>query len=720
MMTNTDIIDCCQLKSRDCQSVIGKLSIQSKLMLMLLAVSISSILAIAFVGYDSGQQALNNSIFNQLISLRESKAYQIENYFKDLRSEVQTISTMPSVVSAMNEFKEAYEEIEQQTIQPEWNEKLKAYYEEEFLPRLAQNVRGTPLLFSYIPKNLASRYLQYYYIANNSNPVGQKEFLNNASDGSKYSQIHQQIQPIFRNLIDKFNYYDLFLIDIETGNIVYSVEKETDFATNLDRGPYARSSLGEVLQGVREGRDLGFVTVSDFEPYRASYAIPAAFIAAPIFNNSELIGVLALQISIDQINRVMTGNENWQRDGLGESGETYLIGDDLRMRSASRFLIEDAEGYFKAIENRVSPEDIDLIKKLNTSIFYQNINTEVAQKALTGESGVSISEDYRGVTTLNAYSPLEITGLDWAIIAQIDRSEAFAPIAKFENQVLFSTIIIVLIVTGIAAFFSHQFVRPIRKLMAGFKKVGAGQTDTKVIVKAKDEFRTMAHSFNEMVDNLHHQRQLVARREKENEKLLLSILPEPIANRLKDGEEEIADSFPNVTVLFADLSGFTELTDTLSADETVSFFNDLVIAFDEAAEVYGVEKVKTIGSGYMAVSGLSVPRIDHSKRVVDFALEMIRILRSFNRDRNMNLKIRIGINSGEVVAGIVGKSKFIYDLWGDTVNIAHRLQVRGAEDVVQVTEDVYNSLTDIYDFKPVPDIEIPGKGKIKTWSVSLN
>ena len=719
-MANTDIIDCCQLKSRDCQSVIGKLSIQSKLMLMLLAVSISSILAIAFVGYDSGQQALNNSIFNQLISLRESKAYQIENYFKDLRSEVQTISTMPSVVSAMKEFKEAYEEIEQQTIQPEWNEKLKAYYEEEFLPRLAQNVRGTPLLFSYIPKNLASRYLQYYYIANNSNPVGQKEFLNNAPDNSKYSQIHQQIQPIFRNLIDKFNYYDLFLIDIETGNIVYSVEKETDFATNLDRGPYARSSLGEVLQGVREGRDLGFVTVSDFEPYRASYAIPAAFIAAPIFDNSELIGVLALQISIDQINRVMTGNENWQRDGLGESGETYLIGDDLRMRSASRFLIEDAEGYFKAIENRVSPEDIDLIKKLNTSIFYQNINTEVAQKALTGESGVSISEDYRGVTTLNAYSPLEITGLDWAIIAQIDRSEAFAPIAKFEGQVLFSTIIIVLIVTGIAAFFSHQFVRPIRKLMAGFKKVGAGQTDTKVIVKAKDEFRTMAHSFNEMVDNLHHQRQLVARREKENEKLLLSILPEPIANRLKDGEEEIADSFPNVTVLFADLSGFTELTDTLSADETVSFFNDLVIAFDEAAEVYGVEKVKTIGSGYMAVSGLSVPRIDHSKRVVDFALEMIRILRSFNRDRNMNLKIRIGINSGEVVAGIVGKSKFIYDLWGDTVNIAHRLQVRGAEDVVQVTEDVYNSLTDIYDFKPVPDIEIPGKGKIQSWSVSLN
>lgn len=700
--------------------MIGRLSIQSKLMLMLLAVSISSILAIAFIGYDSGQQALNNSIFNQLISLRESKAYQIENYFRNLRSEVQTISTMPSIVSAMQEFKETYEEIKQQPIQPEWNEKLKAYYEAEFLPRLAQNVRGTPLLFSYIPKNSASRYLQYHYIANNSNPIGQKEFLTAAGDGSTYSQIHQRIQPIFRNLIEKRNYYDLFLIDIETGNIVYSVEKESDFATNLDRGAYARSSLGEVLQAVRDGKDSGFVAISDFEPYRASYAIPAAFIAAPIFDNSELIGVLALQISIDQINRVMTGNKNWQRDGLGKSGETYLIGDDLRMRSTSRFLIEDAEGYFEAISNRLSSEEIDSIEKLNTSIFYQEINTEAAQKALSGETGINISEDYRGVNTLNAYSPLEINGLDWAVIAQIDRNEAFAPIAKFESQVLYSTSIIVLIVTGIAAFFSHQFVRPIRKLMAGFKKVGAGQTETKVIVKAKDEFRSMAHSFNEMVDNLHHQQQLVAQREKENEKLLLSILPEPVANRLKNGEEEIADSFPNVTVLFADLSGFTELTDTLSANETVSFLNDLVIAFDEAAEVYGVEKVKTIGSGYMAVSGLSFPRIDHSKRVVDFALEMIRIIHSFNRDRNMKLTIRIGINSGEVIAGIVGKSKFIYDLWGDTVNIAYRLQVRGAEDIVQVTEDVYTNLTDIYDFKSVPNIEITGKGKIKAWSVSLN
>jgi hypothetical protein len=406
-------------------------------MLILLVVCVSSIIAIALIGYNSGQQALSHSIFNQLISLRELKTYQIESYVKSLQAEVQTLSTMPSIVSAMKGFKIAYQEIEQQPVNPEFNNQLKTYYETEFLPRLAENVQGTPLLFSYIPRGSASRYLQYQYIANNSNSVGKKQFLDNTQDGSNYNKLHQKYQPIYRNLLDKLGYYNLFLIDVETGNMVYSVTKETDFATNLERGPYARSGLGKVLETVRDGKDPGLVALSDFEPYRASYAMPSAFIASPIFDNSELVGVLALQISIDQVNKVMTGNNNWQRDGLGKSGETYLVATDRGMRTTSRFLIEEPETYFQALKNNgLSSAEIKQIKKLNTSIFYQKIKTDTVEKALAGETGTNIAEDYRGIITLNAYRPLDINGLDWALIAQINRSEAFAPIAKFQRQLV--------------------------------------------------------------------------------------------------------------------------------------------------------------------------------------------------------------------------------------------------------------------------------------------
>ena len=689
-------------------------------MLILLVVCISSILAIAYVGYRSGQEALDHSIFNQLTSLKESKAYQIETYFKNIRAQVQTMSESPSVVNAMKGFKEAYQELESQSIKPQWNEKLQQYYNQDFLPKLAENVRGTPLLFSYLPSGPAPRYLQYYYIANNANSTGRKYRLNDPLDGSEYSNLHKQIQSIYRNFIFKFGYYDLLLIDAETGNIVYTVEKQVDFATNLNRGSYAGSNLAEVVKAVRKGSDPGVMAITDFDIYRPSYAAPAAFIASPIFDDAKLIGVLAFQISIDEINQVMTGDGNWQRDGLGKSGETYLVGSDYGMRSNSRFLVEDREAYLKIMEAKgLSAQVLKQIDKFRTSVLYQKVETNPVKKALAGETGTAIAKDYRGITTLAAYSPLDIEGLDWAIIAQIDRQEAFAPIKAFQKRVLLATVIIVLLVTAIACLFSYYFVRPIRSLIDGFRQVSKGQTDVMVQVRAKDEFRELSNSFNEMVRNLHQQQQLVKEREKENEQLLLSILPEPVAQRLKGGEESIADHFSNVTVLFADLPGFNELANSLSANETVTFLNDLISAFDEAAENYGVEKVKTIGSGYMAVSGLSIPRIDHTKRVVDFAMEMVRILQCFNRERHTNLNIRIGINSGEVVAGIVGRSKFIYDLWGDTVDIARRLQTQGKSNSIQVTEGVYANLVDVYNFEPVTGIKIPSQGNIVAWSIVL-
>ncbi|MEL6927648.1 MAG: cache domain-containing protein, partial [Cyanobacteria bacterium J06600_6] len=528
--------------------MIQKLSIQSKLMLMLLSVCISSIMAIAYVGYNNGRQALNNSIQNQLVSLREVKAAEIENYFDTVRSQVQTISEFGSVVDAVKELKIAYQELEDLSLEISWNDRLKEFYNQNFLPRLEQNTEGKPLLYSYFPQNTAGRYLQYNYIVANTNPTGDREFLNRANDGSKYSQVHSRIQPVYRNFAERFNYYDLFLIDAETGDILYSVEKETDFATNIFNGPYASSSLAEVVKQASKGRNKDFVSISDFEPYSASYGTPAAFVASPVFDDSKLIGVLALQLSIDEINRIMTSERNWLQNGLGETGETYLIGSDYGMRSGSRFLIEQPEAYFEAVEAQGLPKDeIESIRKLNTTILNQTVNTPAIEQALDNQTGFTVVKDYRGQDTLSAYRPLELDGLDWIINAQIDTSEAFEPIKAFQRKVLLATAIIVLLVTLISSLLSYYFVRPIRTLIDGFRQVGKGSTDVKLKIKSKDEFRELGNSFNDMVDKLDHQKKLVREKNEENEELLLSILPEPVAKRVQQGEESIGDSFSNVT-----------------------------------------------------------------------------------------------------------------------------------------------------------------------------
>lgn len=689
-------------------------------MLMLLGVCISSIVAIATIGYRSGQEIIRSSIFNQLISLRESKAYQIETYFQNVRGQVQTTSELQMVVDAMKGFQGAYQELEKSSISVEWNEKLKEYYNNKFLPILDKNlpIEGKRSLFVYYPRKTVGRYLQYHYIAANPNRLGEKSFLDFPQDGSKYSQLHKTYNPVFRKFINTFGYGDLLLVDAETGSIVYTVNKEVDFGTNLYTGVYANSHLAQLVKEVKKGRDSDVVITTDFESYNGVYGKPSAFMASPIFDDSQLIGILIFQISTREINQIMTGGQNWQKNGLGESGESYLVGSDRLMRSISRFLVEEPQKYFAAIKaNGLPAEEIAQIKHLETSILQQEVDNSAVEKALEGKIGIDVVNDYRGVKVLSAYRPLNINDLDWMILAELDRNEAFIPIKDFQRRVLLSTAIIVLLVTLIASILSYYFVRPIRKLADGFRQVSAGKTDVKVAVKSKDEFRGLANCFNDMVKSLARQKQLVQEKNQENEELLLSILPEPVAQRIKQGEELIADSFANVTVLFADLGGFNELSASLPANETVTLLNELVSAFDDAAERQGVEKVKTIGSGYMAVSGLSVPRLDHSKRVIDFAQEMMRILRRFNQEKNTELKLRIGINSGSVVAGVVGRSKFIYDLWGDTVNIAHRLQIEAQWDTIQISQSVYIRIKEgEYDFQPIPDLEILGQEKLLVWS----
>jgi hypothetical protein len=244
---------------------LNRLSIKSKLIVMLLTVSSCSILVTAYLGYHSGQSNLTERAFEQLTSLRTSKAYQIESYFRTIRNHIETLSETPSVVLAIEEFTAAYRQLETVEVPPELTAKLNAYYQKEFIPRLAKAEPGTPVLPAFLPQTKSSTYLQYHYIAANPNPVGKKEVLNAAKDGSNYSQVHARYQPIFRSIIKKFGYYDLFLIDPQE-NIVYTVYKETDFTTNLTTGPYNESNLARLVSMVRRAKEKTMPELSILKP----------------------------------------------------------------------------------------------------------------------------------------------------------------------------------------------------------------------------------------------------------------------------------------------------------------------------------------------------------------------------------------------------------------------------------------------------------------------
>jgi class 3 adenylate cyclase len=205
--------------------------------------------------------------------------------------------------------------------------------------------------------------------------------------------------------------------------------------------------------------------------------------------------------------------------------------------------------------------------------------------------------------------------------------------------------------------------------------------------------------------------------QQKSEKLLLNILPQPIAQRLKQKSEAIADSFSDVTVLFADIVGFTQLSTTMSPSKLVSLLNGIFSAFDQLCEQHGLEKIKTIGDAYMVVGGLPTARKDHAKAVVDFALDMQRALANFNADTGESFRIRIGINSGPVVAGVIGTKKFIYDLWGDTVNIASRMESHGTPGSIQITESTFQHIKDQFQIEALGKIAVKGRGEMITYRV---
>ena len=210
-------------------------------------------------------------------------------------------------------------------------------------------------------------------------------------------------------------------------------------------------------------------------------------------------------------------------------------------------------------------------------------------------------------------------------------------------------------------------------------------------------------------------REALAEEERKTEHLLLNILPASIAGRLKEKEQSIADGFAEVTILFADIVGFTTMSASMSPAAVVAMLNEIFSTFDELTQRHRLEKIKTIGDAYMAVGGLPEPRADHIQAVAELALDMRDAVERHLTQTGERLQIRIGINTGPVVAGVIGRNKFTYDLWGDAVNVAARMESSGVPGQIQVTREVYEGLREQYVLEERGTLPIKGKGEMTTY-----
>jgi len=650
------------------------------MILLLLLVALSALAVMAWIGYVTGKSSLEKSVQNQLKGIQVAKTTALKTRLESLRDQVVSMSDSSIVLEGMKSFAKAYDDLEQASLSPEQSQQVQDFYTKTFIPKLKEHITTEPLVEQYIPSNPISNYLQYHYVAANPHPYESKSLLIDApGDMSSYRAIHEQLHPSFARAAKIFGFEDILLIDSRNLNIVYSYAKTSEFATSLETGPYSNTKLARKARELQSAQDRDAYKIADFEAYRPSLGLPMAFALSPIFDGSKIIGILALQFPVDSFNLLMTGGGKWREEGLGETGECYLVGPDLTMRSRSRFMMTNPKSFLSELrEMNVPPPIVNQIEKQGNVLGVLPVETKPAREALNGESGIMEDYDYRRKKVISAYGPIELDSLRWGVLAEIDADEAYGPIRSFGRKVLMTACAMALLSSLLALLFSNWMIRPLRQLIEGARRLGSGETDVQVPVATKDS---------------------------------------AIAQR-REGDERASQQFTDVSVFFAELIGLEDFSREAGESRALSVLGDLIGSLDEAAEKFGIEKVKTIGGAYLAVCGLSVTRPDHARRMAQFAQEVVRIVAHSHRDFKAELNVAIGINSGPVVGGVVGRRKFLYDLWGDTVTIAKKLAVGKGDSSIRVTQSVRDRIGDQFQLEGPVQIELEGRSPIEAWQVS--
>ena len=706
------------LRRRRPRRLLSRVSIQSKLVVMMVLCTIVAAAVVGFIAFHAGRSSMRIQVFNRLTELRESQSRALNTEFTDLKNSLIIYSHGANTVPALQAFIAGFDQLANATIDPAQQQSIVDFYNNTFLKEIEQYSNAKPDLDAVLPTSNAQKYLQANYTAQRkSDDVAIN--MDDAHDGSIWSAANARYQDFFRQIVNRFEFQDVLLLDTR-GNVVYSAYKDVDLGTNILTGPYNGSKLRTAYENALASNSDDYVGITDFEIYQPAEGQPTAWMVSPVGVNGRTDGVMALQFPITKINRLMTFDKQWAESGMGNTGESFLAGPDDLMRSDSRLFLENPSQFKHDVVQAGTPPDIaDTAMRLGSTTLVQPISSDATRAAQRGQSGTMITTDYLGNETLQAYAPVQISdsGLHWSIVAKIDTAEAFARESAFTRTMVLSTTGIIFLVCIAAMFVAQVFVRPIRKLEAGAQKISAGDYDVAIPVESRDEIGDLTQAFNEMSRNLGIKEELLDEQRRENDRLLSLLMPERVMERYRQGEEIIASDHHDVSVIFADIVGLDRLQAELSSEESLAIINDLAHQIDAAAEDFGVEPVRTVHNGYLASCGLNVPRLDNVRRTVDFALEFQRIIDLFNTETGHHLGLRAGIDTGRVSSGLIDRSSIIYDMWGAAVNLAYRVQSGSPQPGIYVTQQVYETIGDTEVFTSAGTITVDGSQE-PIWRVS--
>jgi methyl-accepting chemotaxis protein len=470
----------------------------NRLLMALLAVSLLPLALMGVATYRAAASSLETQAFSQLETVNAITAKSVERYFDNLHNQLRVLADSRLTADALAEFRTGFAAMAADAKADDKaivaaRRDLGGFYNGEFLAECRRHDTAAPdvaMLVDALGDDAVL--LQEHYIRRNEHSLGSKHLLDDANDGSRYSRAHASFHPHFRGLQQKLGVYDVFLIDAATGNVVYSVSKEIDFATSLRSGPMASTNFARAFQEAMAAGRRDAVAYGHFSRYMPSFFSPASFIVAPVYSGRELIGAVAFQIPSDRVDAIIG-----ETAGMGRTGETYAVGPDKLFRSNSRFAKE------LGVESTI----------INPKI---KVDTRAVRAALEeGVAGTAFGTDYRDAAVLSSWRPIVIhgdgaterDGVRWALVSEIDESEVLAPIRRLRNFALalfgLTTLGVLLVSSGIARRLTRETRRQ-ATLVAGIVD------NTHAMASASEELTSVSQQMSAAAEETTAQANLVS------------------------------------------------------------------------------------------------------------------------------------------------------------------------------------------------------------------